>query len=157
MIAKEIIDFIKQRTEKGLDKNNRKFSPYSKSYKKSLDFKLAGKSSKVDLELTGEMLAEMDLLTERSGSITIGYEADNKDLNGKVEGNRKGTYGNKKPVTKPRDFLGIHEDDLKKILRKYPAQSKTLQERIAELIKASAAAGEILDMIALRSKGGGVG
>lgn len=66
------------------------------------------------------MLGSLEELTDRSGAITIGYEKDNKELNGKVEGNRRGTYGQKKPVTKPRDFLGLSQTALERILKRYP-------------------------------------
>lgn len=121
-IAKEVIDFIVERTrDKGLDKDNRKLAGYSKSYKKSLDFKIAGKNNnKVDLTLTGEMLDSLKLLKDSKGEIVIGYDKSEKELNGKVEGNRLGTYGNDKPVAKPRDFLGITKKDLKEIEKQYP-------------------------------------
>ena len=57
-----------------------------------------------------------------------GYDPGDRALNGKVEGNVKGTYGNKKPVQRPRDFLGIHQKDLQKILKKYPLNNE--EERL---------------------------
>jgi hypothetical protein len=129
-IAREIIDFVYERTtEKGLDKDNKKFAKYKKSYTGGVDFFRAGKSGNVDLVLSGEMMAELgQYLRERSGQITIGYDPGDKALNGKVEGNVKGTYGNKKPVQSPRDFLGIHQKDLQKILKKYPLNNE--EERL---------------------------
>lgn len=119
-IAKEVIDHIIERTrDKGLDKDGKKLAPYSSEYKKSLNFKIAGKGNRVDLTLTGEMLDSLKLLNDSKGKITIGYDKDD-EINGKVEGNRLGTYGNNKPVTKPRDFLGITKKDLKEIEKQYP-------------------------------------
>ena len=75
-IGQEIVDYIVERTLSGKDKNNRKFAPYSKEYKESLDFKIAGKSkTKVNLRLSGDMLSSLKVLNHRSGSITVGYDA----------------------------------------------------------------------------------
>lgn len=154
MIAREVIEFIKERTAKGVDKNNKKFKGYSKPYKNSLEFKVAGKTSKVDLRLSGEMLAELELLTDRAGSITIGYDATDKKLNEKVEGNIKGTYGQKKSTGKARDFLGIKEKDLNNILKKYKPESEKIKDRFQDLLKSAAAAEKILGQVQTRSEGG---
>ena len=53
------------------------------------------------------------------GKISIGYDKSDKELNGKVEGNRLGTYGNKAPVTRPRDFLGITDKALQPIIKRH--------------------------------------
>jgi hypothetical protein len=72
-LADRVVDFIRDRTEAGLDKNNYKFPKYSKSYIKSLDFRIARKSSgKVNLRLTGDMMAAMDVLKTAPGEIVIG-------------------------------------------------------------------------------------
>ena len=123
-IGEEVIDFIINRTQEGLDKNNKEFTgQYSKSYMKSLDFKLGGKSSKINLTLSGEMLNALEVLNDRSGAITIGIPKGDTFNNDKAEGNIKGTYGQKKPIPgKQRDFMGIAKDDLKDILKKYPLE-----------------------------------
>jgi hypothetical protein len=147
-IAIEVLDFIRQRTKKkSEDKDGNKFQGYSSEYKKSLDFKNAGKSSKVNLTLSGEMLAEMDLISHKNGSLLLGFDRFDQDLNGKVEGNRLGTYGNKKKVTKGRDFLGIQNKDLKKVLKKFPTTGNNVAKKAEEILKAAAAAGEIVDEI----------
>jgi len=143
-IAQEVIEFIRDRTSKGKDKNNQSFKGYSKGYKSSLDFKLGGKSSKVNLRLTNEMMSELDLISHKNGSLLIGYDKADSDLNGKVEGNRLGTYGNKRPVTRGRDFLGIAKKDLDKILKKYPTSGEGLGKRALEILKASRASEEIV-------------
>jgi len=145
VIAKQILDFIRVRTDKGKDKDNKDFVGYSDAYKRSRDFKTAHKTSRVNLKSTKEMMAELDLLRQVSGSITIGYDKEDIDLNGKVEGNRLGTYGNKKPVVKGRDFLGITDKDLKKVLKMFPLNNdKKREKNVFELVKAAAAAGEII-------------
>lgn len=149
-IAAEIIQRITERTrEEGKDKNNRPFKGYSDSYKNSLDFKIAGKGSSVDLTLTGEMLDAMQLLKAARGKIEIGYKAGDK-INGKVEGNRLGTYGNPRPVAPARDFLGITKTDLQEILRRYPIRNEEKRsESVAQVKAANKAAADILDRVGL--------
>lgn len=105
------IEHIIERTQNDRDRNNQAFKAYkgpkkgkySKDYAESLDFKNAGKSSgKIDLTLTGDMLAELTLLRSQRGKVLIGYEKGS-EAEGKVEGNRLGN-GKNRP---PRDFLGF--------------------------------------------------
>ena len=136
-IAQEIIDYMIDRTLQSKDKNNREFKPYSSEYKKSLDFKNAGKTKKVNLTLSGDMLASMELLHNRKGAITIGYKKGSEE-NDKAQGNRTGQYGSTRKTKidpksgkrvsrsyKPRDFLGISRRDLNnKVLNKFPLRKK---------------------------------
>lgn len=115
-VADLIIERIVNRTDQGKDKDGRKFAGYSKSYKESLDFKVAGKSSKVDLQLSGDMLAALSVLDKTSRSVTIGFENGSEE-NAKADGNIRGTYGQSKPIPgKSRDFLGITDAELSKII-----------------------------------------
>lgn len=115
-IAEDVIDFIRSRTDRGLDKNNRPFRRYSKSYSESLDFKIAGKSrNNVDLQLTGDMIGDLQIINvETAGFITIGYERGS-DENDRAAWQRNNT----RPTHPKRDFLGITDKDLKNILRRY--------------------------------------
>ena len=148
-IAFDVLDHILSRTERGIDKNGSKFPSYSKAYKDSLDFKIAGKSNKVDLKLSGDMLADMKLLDEEKGAIVIGYENDTES-NAKAEGNIKGTYGQKKSTGKRRDFLGIEEKELAKILAKYPlSDEEKRKERVSNIASLLDKADEISGRIIL--------
>lgn len=138
LIAQEVIDYIVNRTKSGKDKKENPFPGYSKSYIQSDDFKIAGKSrSRVDLTLTSEMLDSLKLLSHKPGELTIGYDKSDSKLNGKVEGNIKGTYGNPTPLRgKKRDFLGITAKKKAQIQDQYDASKvdrATIQERIARL------------------------
>lgn len=117
-VADLIIERIVSRTTKGIDKDGEKFPKYSKSYKESLDFKVAGKKGRpVDLQLSGDMLAALDVLNQTSRSVTIGFEPGSEE-NAKADGNIRGTYGKPSPnPKKARDFLGISDDELAKIVR----------------------------------------
>jgi len=115
-LADLVIEHIFDRTSRGLDKNGRPFPKYSKEYINSVDFKAAGKSKgKVNLQLSGDMLAAMKLLSESKKKITIGFE-DETPENAKAEWNIKGTYGQKTSTGKKRDFLGIQSKKLKELI-----------------------------------------
>jgi len=140
-IAAEIIDEIIKRTESGLDANGDKFQKYSKEYAKEKG------QSNVDLTFSGDMLAQIELLQERSGKLRIGIDPGYEGI-GKVEGNVLGTYGNNSPVTKPRNFLGITENELKRITKNYPVDDKAeRKQRVAEITTADIVAREILNQV----------
>lgn len=140
LIGEDIVEQIKVRTEsgQGVKKSGKyftlyKFPKYSaqyaggidpktgKKYKPSLDFRIAGKNkNSVDLTLSGEMLASIEVLNKTKSKLEIGYPADDTELNGKVDGNQRGTYGQDKPIRgKARSFLGITPTELDNILKKY--------------------------------------
>ena len=115
-LADLIIEHIVDRTQRGLDKEGKRFPGYSKEYIKSLDFKNAGKSrSKVDLQLSGDMLAALTLLTEKKGLLKIGFERGAEE-NDRAEGNILGSYGRDPDPSKARDFLGIQKSKLKELI-----------------------------------------
>ncbi len=118
-IAVRVIDKIKERTQSGVDKNGEKFAPYSKEYKKSAAFKIAGKGSTVDLTLTEDMLDSIQILTNGSKKTDIGFERGTVE-NGKADGNIRGTYGKDRKVGPSRDFLGITKAELRTILSDFP-------------------------------------
>lgn len=133
-ITQDVVDFIRKRTDKGKDKNNKSFPSYSKEYKSSTTFKESGKSSKVNLKLTEDMMNDFDGLSSSKGEIAYGFKANSDEL-GKAEGNVLGTYGQKTSTGKKRDFMGITKGDLSKILSRYPAGKAESKER-ATLINA---------------------
>jgi hypothetical protein len=146
-IAAEIISRITERTqEENRDKNGRPFPGYSKAYKESLEYKIAGKTGDVNLTLSGEMMDMLQLLRTSKGKIEIGYKAGDK-VNGKVEGNRLGTYGQSKQVAPKRDFLGITQKELKDILRNYPLRNEEKRRESVEEVKLS---GEIAEDVLRR-------
>lgn len=116
-VADLVIERIVDRTLKGKDKDGNPFPKYSKEYIKSLDFKNAGKSAgRVDLTLSGDMLAALTLLKDQEGKIKVGFEKGSEE-NGKADGNIRGTYGSDTPnKKKARPFLGISQQELKNIL-----------------------------------------
>lgn len=133
-VAEMVIEFIVERTQRGRDKNNRPFAGYSDSYKASKDFAIAGKSNAVDLTFTGDMLTDIQILeTSVTGFITIGFEPNTAE-NDRAAWNRN----NLRPTTPKRDFLGITQKDLDRIIRVYRA--KTPEEREVDTAVRSQAA-----------------
>jgi hypothetical protein len=121
VFGEAVVEFIRQRTLSGLDKNNRKFAKYTKEYAE----RKGVSRDDVDLFLDGEMLENLKVLSHSAGKIMIGYDKGD-EINGKAEGNILGTYGQPSPVTKPRDFLGITKKDLGGILRAAESEDITL-------------------------------
>lgn len=114
-IGREVIVKIQERTESGIDKNNKGFKkPYSKSYARSLVFKIYGKSpSDVNLKLTGEMLANMQQNVSNGPKIVIDFASDQQ--NAKADGHiRGGGRNNSLPV---RDFFGLPAKEEEKIVK----------------------------------------
>ena len=126
-IAGRIIDHITERTVKsGKDKNGKRFVRYTKEYAKK---KGVGRGT-VDLVDTFEMMTSIQLLSERSGKLIIGFEKGSK-VNGKADGNIRGTYGRKSPLPgKARDFLGINLKQLEKIYDKIEQKPATAREDV---------------------------
>ena len=116
-LADLVIEHIVDRTQSGKDKRGRDFPGYSPEYIKSLDFEIAGKSrGNVNLTLSGDMLAALDVLQEKPGLIRIGFEKGS-DENARADGNIRGTYGSDTPSRKKaRDFLGLPDKVLEKLI-----------------------------------------
>jgi len=138
-IGSEIISTIRKRTIKGKDKDGEKFADYSKAYTESVDFRAGGKSKgSVNLTLSGDMLASMELLELKKNKIRIGFE-EGSDINARADGNIRGTYGQPKPIPgKARDFLGVTPEELAKILAKYPADDPEADLRAEAVLEAQA-------------------
>lgn len=99
--GKKVIDKIQERTLQGIDRNGNPFKGYSKEYAESLVFKIYAKSSKVNMKLTGEMLASMVVAGMDRHYVTIEF-IDDKNKN-KAHGHVTGRLG--KSVI--RDFFGL--------------------------------------------------
>jgi len=138
-IASDIIDHVIERTQDGKDKNGNTFrSGYSKSYANSPEGKAAGKraGSTPDLTLTTEMLSRLRLLEHSTGELVIGYDSKDSRFLGKVEGNIRGTYGNPSPIPgKSRDFLDINQEQLTKLLKRFPVEDDEKRKEEVDKIK----------------------
>lgn len=123
-IARDLVSYIRDRTKEGKGPGGKEWGggagKYSDEYKKSLEFKIAGKDSTVDLTLSGDMLDSMDVLSTEGNKIRIGFENGTEE-NARADGNIRGTYGQDRPIPgKARPFLDLTPDEVKAVLEKYP-------------------------------------
>ena len=119
-IGQAIIDKIQDRTQKGISLAGKAFRKYSKAYKASDDFKAAGKTSKVNLRLSGDMLETMDIVDETKNTITIGW--DDSDDAGKAHGHITG--GGSLPK---RDFFGLRPKDIASLKAEFADDVKDIK------------------------------
>ena len=107
-IGQDLIDRILERTESGKSLSGHKFKAYSKEYKDSLDFQAFGKTNRVNMTLTGDMLASIDILKETKDTITIGIAGDEAPK----------AFNHQTGDTVPkRRFFGVTKGDTKKAVR----------------------------------------
>lgn len=111
-IGQRIVDYMRDRTAKSLDNKNKQFKSYKSSYKKSDVFEAYGKTSKVDMELTGSMLSSMGF--KKDGNV-LRFGFDDQEDEEKAYGHMTGMEGHKflEGKTKIRQFFGISEEDLR--------------------------------------------
>ncbi len=105
------IQFIVDRTLEGKDKNGKAFKAYKPSYYNSKIFDIYGKSrGSVNLELTGEMHASIDVLKPTQKGVLIGITDFENETKADAHINGKGNLPK-------RDFWGINNDELDDIVR----------------------------------------
>ena len=136
-IGQAIIDLIVSRTEDGLDVNGKKFANYSKDYKDSLAFKAFGKTNKVNLSQTGEMLSLMDIIDDSSNKLKIGWNDETE--------NAKAYNHNVGDTVPKRPFFGVNDADLKKITDEFKPDLKKNQSDAAILKKLNKIADFIIE------------
>lgn len=137
-VAEEILNFIVERTKKGKGSDGVNFPEYSPLYKASDAFKLGGKSSTVNLTLSGEMLDSLEVLEAKRGKIVFGFAKDS-DMNGRADGNCRGSYGTSKDdPSKARNFMELSGKELAKIIRSLDILPRETQNKIAKDAKAGA-------------------
>lgn len=129
--SKRVIDQIVIRTNEGVDKHNKKFPAYSKSYIQSDTFKIYGKSpSEINLELSGEMLSSLRGVYRMQEIVIELIGQNNKDkAHGHINGIRRARGG--KVV---RDFLGLPDEILDDIMLETVEQFRSEQFEEASLL-----------------------
>ena len=116
-LAQAIIDHIVSRTQDGKGMRFGGYgsgtglklkSPYSKEYQESLEFKAAGKkATEVNMTLTGDMLASLDVISTRGNKIKIGISDDLQILK---------AFNHITGDTVPeRPWFGVNRDELEQI------------------------------------------
>lgn len=106
LIGEDIVDFIKSRTQSGLDINNSFFTGYSKNYEKS---------GLVDLTVSEQMLNNLSMLSHGPGFIKIGFNSGDANDKASWIQNPRG----QKTGSPARKFMGIAQADLNRILARY--------------------------------------
>lgn len=110
-LGQAVIDKIVERTKSGELLSGSSSRGYSKEYMESEEFKAAGKSKKVNMTLTGDMLGLMDILDEGSNTITIGWNDSDENL--KASNHLSGD------TVPKRDFFGLTSSDVSEIKSKF--------------------------------------
>lgn len=138
VVAEEILNYIVERSKNGKGKDGKPFPKYSKEYMNSFDFKATGKTSKVNLTLSGEMLDSLEILEASNGKIIIGFE-EGSDMNGRAEGNILGSYGQPDPnPRKARNFLELSSKEIQKIVNEIDILPREIQREISSAAKRGA-------------------
>ena len=124
LVGEAILKRIRERTQSSVsmrfDDSGRgrpgKFKPYSKEYKSSDEFKAFGKSNKVNLTASGDMLELMDIISIQGNTIEIGW--DESDENAKAFNH---SIGDTVPA---RPFFGISKKELQSIKSEFGSDIK---------------------------------
>ena len=115
-LGQAIIDKMVERSQiKSRSFDGTRFPKYEESYKKSLAFKAFGKTNKVNLTLTGDMLGLIDIVGESDNTLTFGWD-DLDDAN-KAAGHINGI--DSKRGKKVRDFFAINKREVEEIKRDF--------------------------------------
>lgn len=118
-VGEELIEHMRKRTEDGFDKEHGRFPGYSKAYKNSLEFAIAGKSPRpVNLTQTGDMLSDIEVLSIRGNRLLIGFERGSLS-NDKADGHITGWQGRSKTKREFLGFEGSEKTVMKEIIKKH--------------------------------------
>lgn len=125
-LGQAIIDKMLKRTSEGngiiftKDGKGRRVklkSPYSDKYAESDEFKAFGKKkNKVNMELTGDMLASIDILRSRGNELVIGIDDPEE-----VEKSFNHNTGDTVPK---RPFFGVSKKELREIKKEFDGDIK---------------------------------
>jgi len=113
-VTQKAIDLILDRTSEGRSWKGHKFKRYSDRYKKSDDFKAAGKTDIVNLTLSGDMLGLLDEKRQTRDKVVLGWEDETQ--NAKAFNHIKGD------TVPSRDFFDLNkkeQTELKKFAKDY--------------------------------------
>jgi phage gpG-like protein len=134
-IGQAIIDKIIERTSKGEGRGGSPLWTYSTSYKESKKFEQYGKSSTVNMELTGSMLDSIDIIKDNGNEIEIGFGGPDKELqNAKAYGHETGMKGHRFLAGKvpKRPFFGLTGDEVKEIKSQFKDEVSQIEDKMTE-------------------------
>lgn len=120
-MGQAIMDVMLERTASGKDIRGNDFKKYSPEYARSRDFRAAGKSSTVDMELTGSMLGDIDIKSTGDG---IELFIDGKTSNLKAFNHNTGD------TLPKRQFFGVQKKEIVNALKEdFADDIKALKEK----------------------------
>lgn len=121
-IGQALIDRVVERTQSGKDVRGRDFKgPYSREYKDSGEYQDFKTSSKVNMTLRGDMLDDINIISQSSNTVKIGFTDEKETLK---------AYNHNKGDTVPkRQFFGIQKSDLKYIKKEFRLELKELEKK----------------------------
>ena len=122
-MAEALLQKMLDKTAKGKSRTGKVFKKYSKAYMASEDFKAFGKTSKVNLDLTGDMLGLIEVIDESPNTVTLGW--DDKTEAAKAHGHINGNKVTRLPV---RDFFGLNQKDIAAVKNKFTSELSSLAE-----------------------------
>lgn len=127
-VGQMAIDMIVERTKNNKGINGRSLKSYSDDYIDSASFEKWGKSaSDVNMELTGDMMLDLDIIEQTDTTVTIGF---------KNETNQMKAANHNFGVTLPeRPFFGVNKQEIDRIKNEFIDQ-----------IEQKRTVGEYLDM-----------
>lgn len=122
-LGRRIVEEIRERSRRGIDKNSNTFKSYASD---------GDQSGTPNLSSTGDMLAELDVISIQSSTITIGYDV-NHELAGQVEGNTIGSYGQPTGNSKyARDFIGLPSNIVTRIVQEIKQEPNFRETRASQ-------------------------
>ena len=119
-LAEALLDKMIRKTQDGKSRTGHGFRGYSKAYRDSDAYKAAGKTGKVNMTLSGDMLGLIDVTSESENTVTLGWEDD--DEGAKAHGHITG--GGHLPV---RDFFGLNDTDIKQVRAEFADELEELK------------------------------
>lgn len=121
-IGQAIIDRIVDRTAEGKAIGGQRDlkGPYSTAYKNSDDYADHGKSGEINMELTGRMMDDIDIISETSNTIKVGFEERIEIL--------KAFNHNTGDTVPKRQFFGVNKTEITAIKKEFASELKELKE-----------------------------
>lgn len=135
------LDKMQKRLDSGRGVDG-KLTAYSKTYKDSASFKIFGKSSTVNMQLTGDMLAAINEMDSAPSKLKIGID-DTLEA-AKAYGHMTGMKGHPtlEGITPKREWFGWTDKELQAIAKEIKPQVRSRSDEISD-----AAALKILDRL----------
>ena len=117
VVGEAILNRIRERTANGAGIGGSPFSngKYSDSYAESIEFVAAGKDQhEVNMELSGDMMALMDVISQTPNTIEIGWSDSTQ--------NAKAYNHNTGDTVPKRPFFGLSKSEIREIANEFKSE-----------------------------------